>query len=305
MVAVHTIGHALGLEHLVGKDSIMSAKYKMMPKNDVISQVDRDAIQGLYGKKQPTTQTTTSITRTITVSKSSYINPDDKVNIRCETYLDAAFYHPDGTLHTIKQGVLWRYLLDDHKWEDEPVEFSEEYPQLSLPKQIVAGVYNVKKNQVILFTNEFIYHYSVGNKNHLVTEKRLPRNLRNTILGAIYYLNNIYVITRTSIRLYQEDDFFQLSQERSFRNEFPGIRGTIKTAFTYDGLHYFFTIHGRIYVWDEQLRTWHTKDRPMKTGWFACSTDSEPDYLSHNRGYSVPKQRNQQYFPGYPFGNYY
>src|SRR5437764_19675 len=115
----------------------MYPSYQSMPKRNILPQPDRESIQGLYGRKQSpsltptttrltptttrltTTTTTTSTTRrSITTTKSSVTVPGGRSHPRCRLFLDAAFGHPDGTLHAFHVGILWRYLPNERKWEE-------------------------------------------------------------------------------------------------------------------------------------------------------------------------------------------
>ncbi|CAF0829061.1 unnamed protein product [Didymodactylos carnosus] len=48
---MHEIGHALGLEHVRDKQSIMYPTYQLKQRSDVLTFVDQQSIQALYGKK--------------------------------------------------------------------------------------------------------------------------------------------------------------------------------------------------------------------------------------------------------------
>jgi hypothetical protein len=295
LVAVHEIGHALGLDHTYNENSIMYPSYQPMTKNNILPQPDRVSIQALYGKKQSssittttrstttttrsttrsttttTRSTTTSARKSVTITRSSVTVPGGRSHPRCRLFFDAAFNHPDGTLHTFNAGILWRYLPNERRWDDRTTSFKQTYPDL--PRQLEAGAYNSRTREAVFFTDEEVYHYDIDYQNLAKYRKdqRLARNLRNSIVGALYYQNEIYVITLKTIRLFQSDNGYQRSDERDLSDEFPGFTGVVRKAFSYGDLHHFFTNDGLVYVWSERSKTWKTFAKPMETNWFACS----------------------------------
>ncbi|CAF3428567.1 unnamed protein product [Rotaria sp. Silwood1] len=283
LVAVHEIGHALGLDHVYNEQSIMYPSYQSMSKSNILPRPDRDAIQSLYGKKQTyvtaSTRSTTQSTRSTTTStrrgpittKSPVTMAPGKTHTRCRLFFDAAFSHPDGTFHTFNAGILWRYLPNEHTWENRPI-LEDIYP--NLPNKLKAGVYDSRKNEIVFFTDKYVYRYDIDYENRIRFQKQqtLPRNLQNSIVGAIYYHGAIHLITSKTIRLFELDNSYQQSNERSLSEEFPRFTGTVKSAFSYGNLHHFFTNIGRVYVWSERLNSMQTLNEPMQTGWFACPT---------------------------------
>jgi hypothetical protein len=274
LVAVHEIGHALGLDHTYDENSIMYPSYQPVAKSRILPQPDRESIQKLYGNKKssPITTTTTTTTRSITTTTKSFATvPAGKSHPRCRLFLDAAFGHPDGTLHTFNAGILWRYLPNEGTWEERATTYKQTYSHL--PSRLAAGVYNSRKKEVTFFTASDVYRYSIDSRNQAkyLNEAPLPRNLRNSVVGAIYYQNEIYVVTRRTIRLFQLDNGYQISDERDLSEEFPRFTGTVTTAFSYGDLHHFFTNDRRVYIWSERLKTWQTFAKPMETNWLACS----------------------------------
>jgi hypothetical protein len=300
LVAVHEIGHALGLDHTYNEKSIMFPSYQPMAKSNILPQPDREAIQQLYGKKKAssssssssslspssstatrstttTTTTTTSVAtvtqKVITTTKSGIsITPDHDSHPRCRRFLDAAVKHPDGTLHTFDSGVLWRFIVHNHTWENRTNTYKQTYN--GLPTKLSAGVYDSRAKQFLFFNNNSVFQYDIDSFNRVKYrgEQRLARNLQNSIVGAIYYRSQVYVITRKMMRVYRVNNAYQQTNEQELSEEFPRLKGQIKLAFSYNDQHHFFTDAHLVYVWNERLRTWDTFEKPMENNWFACST---------------------------------
>ena len=251
-----------------------------MAKSAILPTPDRDSIQRLYGKKQSSsatpsvttrTTTTTSTTTTTTTTRRSGTQPSGNSHPRCRLFLDAAFGHPDGTLHTFNAGILWRYLPDEGTWDERSSTYKQTYSDL--PRQLAAGVYNSRTKQALFFTNARVYHYDIDSTNRAKfrKEQKLAKNLQNSIVGAIYYRSEVYVVTGKTIRVFQIDNAYQKWSERNVADEFPRFTGTITTAFSYGDLHHFFTNDRLVYVWSERLNTWKTFAKPMESNWLACS----------------------------------
>ncbi|CAF0814873.1 unnamed protein product [Adineta ricciae] len=283
LVAVHEIGHALGLDHVYNTESIMYPSYQLMKKSNVVPSIDRRQIQTLYGQKQsspttatrkPTITTTTTTRRSIITTKPSVTVPSGGLHPRCRRFLDVAFGHPDGTLHTFDAGVLWRYLPNEHRWDGRTQTFQQVYARL--PKRLSAGVYDPNRQKVMIFAGRNIYQYDIDHQHRAQYRSGgvLPRNLQNSVVGAIYYKRAIYIITAQTIRLFEPDSNYRSSSERDLSEEFPDFAGTVTTAFSYQNLHHFFTSDRLVYVWDENMGTWRTFGKPMETGWFACSNSA-------------------------------
>ncbi|CAF1304725.1 unnamed protein product [Rotaria magnacalcarata] len=307
LVAVHEIGHALGLDHTYNQDSIMFPSYQLMAKSNIIPRPDRDAIQGVYGKKQSssgttttrstttstrsttTTTTTRRVTTTTTTRKRSPTIDTDTTHPRCRMTLDAALDHPDGTLYTFNAGIIWRYLPNEGTWDSRTTSYEQHYPKL--PRQITGAVHNRRKDEFIFFTNKAVFNYGTDSKSRAVyrNEQSLARNLYNSIVGAIYYHDEVHVVTSKAIRVFRVDNGYQLANQRELHDEFPGFTGTVTKAFTYGNLHHFFTTDRLVYVWSERLNSWQTFKKPMETNWFACLAAKAKTSSSSQEDESVPR----------------
>ena len=241
-----------------------------MKKKNILPQVDILSIQLLYGSgsKQTVssrTTTTKSTTRSVNTEKS---------HPRCYLFIDAGFDYPDGTFHTLDSGNLWRYMPNDQRWENRAKPYKNTYQRL--PKQVVGGVYDTTTHQLLIFSGVNVYLYEIShasNKAHYFRTDHLASHLRNSIVGAIYYLEQIYIVKKATLVLFDIDNPNKKSTERALKEEFPLFSGSVTAAFSYGDLHHFFTSDRLVYVWSEQLNAWKTFAKPMETSWFACSAN--------------------------------
>lgn len=276
VVAVHEIGHALGLDHTYNEKSIMYPSYQLMQKSQILPEPDRLSIQKLYGIKREETKTTTSTSKTTTqaasipTKSSTSSTTNGKSHPRCRLFLDAAFEHPDGTFHTFNAGVLWRYLIKEKKWDSKASSYKSIY--YNLPSMVSAAAFDKRANRAIFFTSTQAYYYDFDSKLRAttVTSLTLPRNLQNSIVGALYYQGEIHVLTSKTIRQFRIGTFASNSHENELLDEFTGFDENLITAFSRANLHYFFTQGHLVSVWDENLRSWTVRRKPMDSNWFAC-----------------------------------
>lgn len=311
LVAVHEIGHALGLEHTNEKHSIMYPSYQLIKKRDMLPEHDRIHIQYIYGavstttrtpttKKttrstppttrtkvttRATTKTTTRATTIRTTSRKSSTSLPTKRRtttqstttrlplnqLPCGRFVDAAFDFPDKTFHILDTGLVRRYLPDKKKWDARATQFQYVYSRL--PDRITGGAYNFGKNEIFIFSSTRVYRYKVRTSSHKIKYLRddpLPTHLLSAVVGAIFYQDEIHVIKAKTLQSFHSAFSQKKSTEKKLSDEFPGITGSVKAAFTYGFLHHFFTSDRLVYVWDEQFNQWKTFGKPMNTNWFVC-----------------------------------
>ncbi|CAF0840130.1 unnamed protein product [Didymodactylos carnosus] len=284
LVAVHELGHALGLDHTFNTKSIMYPAYQPMARDKILPSPDQDAIQDLYGKKTDNTVTAKSPTRVsqATISKyptlrttSSQTSIHGEMHTRCRLFLDAGHLSPDKTFHTFKVGMVWRYLIDSESWETIPSTYRSKYKKL--PNKVSGSVYKSVARLIYIFSSSHVYRYTVDRNNQIEfkNEQELPDYLHDAV-GAIYYLSQVYIVKTHTIHLFDLDNTYEQSEPRLMTEEFPRFYGTVKSAFTYLNMHHFFTADRLVFIWSESLVTWKTYAKPMETSWFACSTPDTP-----------------------------
>lgn len=299
LVAVHEIGHALGLEHVYEKSSIMYPSYQLLKEKDILSRYDRISIQQIYGSASPTMRTTIKTTTTqtrfitkatlkTTIKTTSIKTPKVTIGVKtstkstktlpthisysCRHFIDAAFDFPDNTFHILDTGMFRRYSHARQTWDRWVVPFQQMYHRL--PNRISAGTYDFPRNQVLIFTSTHVYQYKIKLVSYKIEYSRndpLPIHLQGAIVGAIYYQDSVYLIKAKSLQQFDVDNLQRKSNEIKLNKEFSGLSGSVKAAFTSGYLHHFFTDNRLIYIWDEQFNRWKIFGKPMETNWFACN----------------------------------
>ena len=189
---------------------------------------------------------------------------------------------------------MWRYLPNKKTWDTKASSFNSVYPLL--PDRLGAGVYDSQRQKAVFFTDTSVYSYDIDHQNVAKHENHvgLPRNLQKSIRGAIYYKNEIHVITSKTIRLFKLDSGYKAYNERNLVEEFPRLTGTITTAFSYGDLHHFFTSDRLVYVWNGRSNTWQTFGKPMETSWFACS-GADTSITQNNRENQPSKHQRHRH----------
>ena len=93
-------------------------------------------------------------------------------------------------------------------------------------------------------------------------------------IAALYDKGHLWLLKGGVLFKFDEDDLKYEFQEppKRVNEQFPGVPQDVRTAFTHDGKHYFFTEPDRqVYVFDTSTRRLVPGyPKPMVNGWFAC-----------------------------------
>jgi hypothetical protein len=98
--------------------------------------------------------------------------------------------------------------------------------------------------------------------------------IRFNPIAALYEAKHIWLLQGGHLFKFHEDTLkyeFHKPPKR-INEQFPGVPKNVRTAFTHDGKHYFFTDPDqKVYVFDTKTRRLDAGyPKPMTTGWFAC-----------------------------------
>ncbi|CAF1375406.1 unnamed protein product [Rotaria sordida] len=292
LVASHEIGHALGLAHSYDQKALMYPFYQLMQPQDLLPKDDRDGIRALYGanssnkpttfasttaktttKKKTTTSKSGKHTKT-TTKKPQTTTEQTLAHDRCARYLDAVFGGgPDKWLYTLDYAHVWRYHPDFDRWDTRGIPITEIFQ--GAEPHMMAGIFSPKTRKIYLFKGYRVWRYSSPNS----LDSGFPKRLYGTgtpfnPIAALYEKGHMWLLKGGILFKFDENDLrYEFdSPPKRIDEQFPGIPKNVRTAFTYDGKHYFFTEPDQnVYVYDTKTKRVESGyPKPMVTGWFAC-----------------------------------
>jgi hypothetical protein len=211
VVAVHEIGHSLGLEHAYNKSSIMYPHYQLMKQKDILPRFDQILIQKVYGSTrkattrairttQPrfttrrtvrtttrttsktTTRTTTVRTTTRTTVRTTIKKKTTKMTTRSTAtaplikHLSCrqfidAAFDFPDKTFHVLDTGMLRRYLPDKKKWDTRVT-PFQHVYHRLPNRIVGGAYDFVSNMVFVFTSTRVYRYRIRVPSYQVEYRR-------------------------------------------------------------------------------------------------------------------------------------
>jgi hypothetical protein len=98
--------------------------------------------------------------------------------------------------------------------------------------------------------------------------------IRYNPIAALYENDHIWLLKGDLLYRLHENPLRYESHKppKRVNEQFPGIPKHVRSAFTHDGKHYFFTEPDRnVYIFNIKTRKVEAGyPKPMTTGWFAC-----------------------------------
>lgn len=211
-VAVHEIGHALGLYHSADNSSIMYPWYSLIPDYRQIPEDDRLAIQALYGAKKDFSVVHTAITtpnvsaHKKTPNRRFRVLPlKHKVRRHCYSKYDAISLISE-QLFIFKDDTLWRFDNDRQLMRGYPAKIVQQWRYLPANLTRVDAVFQNAKGEYVFFIGSQQYiinrygllpdypkHISTLGIRHRKVDAAFkwgPKNKVHVVAGSMFYVLN-------------------------------------------------------------------------------------------------------------------
>ncbi|CAJ0934662.1 unnamed protein product, partial [Mesorhabditis belari] len=242
-VAVHEIGHAIGLNHLPNPDAIMYSVYDTEIRRNgkyvepKLHQDDIDAAQRVHGSK--TTATTADAATTVatkiatpsTPAETTKASPNRVSSSSCPTKIDHFFAVADQEF--IVDGAQLFQL--DHWRIEKVLPIHKVFPKI--PQNIDAIVFEPINRKVIFFTRTengsyaYIYFFSLHFNEYLREYERLVRGYPTNVTGAIQASNGKILLVDQNSNLFELNVItFNVTvyQGKDFRSFPRNVRGAFQ-----------------------------------------------------------------------------
>ncbi|CAF1023954.1 unnamed protein product, partial [Didymodactylos carnosus] len=301
LVASHEIGHALGLAHSYDQSALMYPFYQLMQPGDLLPKDDRDGIRALYGNltntnpsssapttskpiyttKHKTTKHKTTKHKTTKhkshhkhTTKASHVHNPTLEHNQCARYLDAVLEGKDQWLYTLDYNHVWRYHPTYKHWDTRGIPLKEVFP--GAEGHMMAGIMSPATQKIYLFKGYRVWRFTSSHSLDSGFPKRLHgHGTPFNPVAALYDEKKIWLIKGDLLFPFDETKLKYINDKppKRISEQFPGIPRRVRTAFTYEGKHYFFIEPNRkVYVFNQATRRLDPGyPRQMETGWFACT----------------------------------
>ncbi|CAM4753194.1 unnamed protein product [Rotaria magnacalcarata] len=237
VVAVHEIGHALGLDHAYEKSSIMYPSYQLFRERDILPYYDRIRIQQLYGSaSKVTTRSTTKKTTTPRTTTKNITTPritTKKATVKKKVTTKAT---PKSTTKTTKK-VTTRPKVTTRSTMNLP-------SKIKLPCEVfIDAAFDFPDKSFHVLDTGMLRRYLPNKKKWdrwILPFEQIYRGLPNRITAGAYDFSRNEVLIFTITRVYRYKVNLRTYQAEYRRNDsLPDhLQGVIVGAISYrDGIH--------------------------------------------------------------------
>ncbi|XP_047505319.1 matrix metalloproteinase-25-like isoform X2 [Pieris napi] len=283
-VAVHEIGHALGLSHSNVKASVMYPYYQVPVEK--LHEDDISGMRELYSSvtndnsKEDSEETTEAV-----VSRSSLVPRFTKADIDEDDIPDLCFTYYD-TIQVIQGKIFvfeeeWVWVLTERKQIEEgyPKKFHDVF--IGLPKYInvIKTIYEKRNGHIVIFWSRHYWEFSSRFrliKRGRITEYSVPPQVSElTTVFISNYNNKTYLFEEERFWRYNEDTKKMDRGYPKMMSAWRKVPAPVNAAIIWKGDTFFFQ-GPRFWRFDNTLIQAH-EYYPLPTAqiWFPCEATPE------------------------------
>jgi len=295
-VALHELGHSLGLDHSDIQDAVMYPRYHS--NTGVLMQDDIDGIQHIYGLPQQQVVESTTEQEPVTWIRSSTQVPDivfptedydDDIPNKCDTSYDA-IASMRGELFIFKGIYMWR-INDSNGSADasEIIEIRRLWRELPENMKNVDAVFEDSNGMILIFIGKEVFVFSGTSFEYQIRLTHLQFDSSVRKIDAIFrwhYNQQIYILSGDRYWKFYEEPSYQVDVKkypRLIRSAWRDVYN-IDTAFTHREELFFFKGKNFYAFDDHRMRLQRMLPRTSAQYWMRCPQEPAVHRISNRFG---------------------